>query len=129
MILACLLLFALTLLLRLAVLGIGRLFDPRVLGVVDAHAITWGDRRVAFTDIRSFGYRFAPFSRLLRRPPSGVWVKLDNEAISFPHAPYWVRAALANLCPDARKRPTVGAWVLLIAAIAVGVAITLWLEG
>lgn len=126
MICACLLLFLLTLLLRLAVLGVGRLLDRRVLGTVDAHALTWGGRRVPFSEIRSLGYRYAPFARLFRRPPSGVWVQLAEETLTLPHAPYWVRLALANRCPEARKKPTTAAWLMLAAAVAVGIGMTIW---
>ena len=44
MILSCLLLFAVTLALRLAVWGLGRLFDRRVLGELEQHRLRWGER-------------------------------------------------------------------------------------
>lgn len=125
---ACLMLFALTLALRLAAWGIGRLLDRRVLGNLDAHALTWGERRIALREIRAFGYRCFPFARLFGRRPSGLWVRLDDELLRLDHAPYWLRAALCFRCPDAHRRPTVGAWVLLGIGVSFCLCVTVWLE-
>lgn len=126
-ILACLALFALTLALRLAVWGVGRLFDRCVLGTLDAHALTWGDCRIALSDVRMLGYRCFPFARLFGQRPSGLWLRLDDELIRLDHAPYWLRIALAFRCPEAHRRPTVGAWILFGGAVLLCLAAAVWL--
>ncbi|MBR7184897.1 MAG: hypothetical protein IKD37_04735 [Clostridia bacterium] len=126
-VLSCLMLFALTLLLRLAAWGIGRLCDRRVLGSLEAHALCWGDRRIPLAGIRALGYRCFPLARLFGRAPSGLWLQLDDERIELPRAPYWLRIALGFRCPGAMHRPTVGAWVIAGAAVGLGFAVTVWL--
>lgn len=125
-ILACLLLFALTLAVRLAVYGMGRLLDRNVLGTLDAHALTWGERRIALKEIRVLGYRCFPFARLFGQRPSGLWLRLDDELLRLDHAPYWLRIALAFRCPDAQRRPTVGAWVLCGGAVLLCLVAAVW---
>ncbi len=125
---ACLLLFTLTLALRLAVWGIGHLLDRRVLGTLDAHALTWGERRIPLREIRALGYRCFPFARLFGQRPSGLWLLLDDGQLRLDHAPYWLRIALAFRCPDARRRPTVGAWVLFGGALLLCLVSVPWLN-
>ncbi len=119
---ACAILFVLTLALRLAAWGLGRLFDRRVLGALGAHALVWGAREIALGDIRALGYRYAPLARLFGRRPSGLWLRLDGEVLVLEHAPYWLRVALGFRCGGAQKRLTVGMWLIggggvLIAAL------------
>ena len=128
LILACLVLFALTLVLRLVVLGVGRLVDRRVLGTLDRHALTWGERRIPLGNIRALGYRCFPFARLFGQRPSGVWLQLEDERLALDHAPYWLRIALAFRCPDARRRPTIGLWLLLGCALLGCLGATVWLS-
>ncbi|MBQ3126162.1 MAG: hypothetical protein IJC15_03755 [Clostridia bacterium] len=124
---ACMILFAMTLALRLAAWGMGRLFDRRVLGSLDAHALTWGDQRVLLREIRALGYRCFPFARVFGRRPSGLWLRLDDELIRLDHAPYWLRIALCFRCPDAHRRPTIGAWVLFGGSVLFCLGVTVWL--
>ncbi len=124
---ACLILFSLTLLLRVAVFAVGRLLDRRTLGELDEHHLHWKGQTIALGDIREIGYRCFPCAALFRTRPSGVLLRLDEETILLEHAPYAIRYAIAARCPDARRRPSVGLWVLLGAAAFCSAAVTVWL--
>ena len=128
MILSCLLLFAVTLVLRLAVWGLGRLFDRRVLGELEQHRLRWGERIIDLDRVSGVGYRCFPFSVIFRVPPSGIRLELDGESILLEHAPYLLRFAIAARCPGARRRPTVGLWIMLATAFLLCAGVTVWLN-
>lgn len=121
---ACAILFVLTLALRLAAWGIGRLFDRRILGALGPHTLTLGARVIALDAIRTLGYRYAPLARLFGRRPSGLWLKLDDETLTLDHAPYWLRVALGFRCPDALKHKTTGMWLTFGGATLLAVLLT-----
>ncbi|MBQ2767749.1 MAG: hypothetical protein IJF49_06700 [Clostridia bacterium] len=124
---SCLILFLLTLLLRLMALGVGRLLDSRILGELDEHHLHWQGRTLALSDIREIGYRTFPCAVLFRTRPSGVLLRLDEETMLLEHAPYAIRYAIAARCPNARRRLSIGLWVLLGAAAFCSAAVTVWL--
>lgn len=128
MILSCLLLFAVTLALRLAAWGLGRLLDRRVLGVLEKHRLRWGERTFDLDRVIGVGYRCFPFALLFRVPSSGVRLELDGETVLLEHAPYLFRFAIAARCPGARRRPTVGLWVMLAVAFVLCAGVTVWLN-
>ena len=128
MIASCLLLFVLTLALRLAVWGLGRLLDRRVLGVLEEHRLRWGEQTFDLDRVSAIGYRCFPFAPLFRVLPSGIRLELDGESVLLEHAPYLFRFAVAARCPGARRRPTVGLWVMLAAAFLLCAGVTVWLN-
>ena len=127
MVSSCVLLFVLTLAVRAAVWGIGRLADRRVLGSLGTHTLIWDGREIPLAQILAFRYRCFPCARLFRRPPSGLWLTLEGERLFLAHAPYWLRMALCHRCPDARHHATVGFWILLGSTAVCCLAVTIWL--